>query len=276
MNAALWLKPLLGLACALAFLAALRGMVARKTPKAVSPVADAPSATALQKIAHARRLLACAWLANLAVLALNCHLAQAPALGNMFHVMVLLPLTLPVFYLFARRLENTDGDLLACFAGVAAVALLATLFMDTQSDWRRMPALRSPWFVPHVFTYLLAYALLAVATALRVADKHARHAERASQSDTLARAGFAFLTLGLCSGALWADEAWGNYWSWDIKEVWALITWILYLVYFHLKKETRLSRPGAVVLLLAFAALLFTFFAVNLLPKINSLHSYAG
>ncbi len=219
-----------------------------------------------KKSAASYGCFALAWILNLTVFALNCVHAQAPAFGNMFHVMVFLPLALPVFYLYGRRVGAADT--LPTFAWVAALVFLGTLFMDTQADWRQMPALQSPWFVPHVFTYLVAYALLAVAAALSV--------RRMKQADMFAGFGFAFLTLGLVSGALWADEVWGYFWSWDIKEVWALVTWVIYLAYFHLKEKTRLSATGRVVLALGFLALLITFFAVNLLPKISSLHSYAS
>ena len=86
---------------------------------------------------------------------------------------------------------------------------------------------------------------------------------------------FPLLTFGLGSGALWADEAWGAYWSWDIKETWALLTWCLYLIWFHLRRRTPLlsRRP---LLILAWVAVLITFLVVNLLPKIVSLHSYAA
>jgi ABC-type transport system involved in cytochrome c biogenesis permease subunit len=86
---------------------------------------------------------------------------------------------------------------------------------------------------------------------------------------------FPFMTFGMLSGALWAEEAWGAYWSWDIKETWSLITWGTYLIYFHCRKNKDLQKWQRPVHILAFAALLITFFIVNLLPKIQSLHSYS-
>jgi ABC-type transport system involved in cytochrome c biogenesis permease subunit len=78
----------------------------------------------------------------------------------------------------------------------------------------------------------------------------------------------------LVFGAVWAEHAWGRYWSWDPKETWALITWLTYTVYLHvrfiLKKRRKLA---AVISIAGFAFTLFTFFGVNyLLP---GLHSYA-
>ena len=83
------------------------------------------------------------------------------------------------------------------------------------------------------------------------------------------------MTFGLLSGALWAEEAWGRYWSWDPKETWSLITWTLYLIYFHCRRSPGLRQWSPAAHVLAFLALLTTFFLVNLLPKMGSvLHSY--
>lgn len=85
--------------------------------------------------------------------------------------------------------------------------------------------------------------------------------------------GFAFLTIGILSGAVWANEAWGSYWSWDPKETWALITWITFAVYLH----TRLVKgwqgeKSALVASFGFVILWICYLGVNLLGK--GLHSY--
>lgn len=85
--------------------------------------------------------------------------------------------------------------------------------------------------------------------------------------------GFSFLTIGILSGAVWANEAWGSYWSWDPKETWALITWITFAIYLH----TRLVRgwqgqKPALVASLGFFVLWICYLGVNLLGK--GLHSY--
>lgn len=85
--------------------------------------------------------------------------------------------------------------------------------------------------------------------------------------------GFSFLTIGILSGAVWANEAWGSYWSWDPKETWALITWIVFAIYLH----TRLikgwkGKKSAFVASLGFFILWVCYLGVNLLGK--GLHSY--
>jgi cytochrome c-type biogenesis protein CcsB len=84
--------------------------------------------------------------------------------------------------------------------------------------------------------------------------------------------GFILLTMGIVTGSVWAHHAWGSYWSWDPKETWSLVTWLIYAVLLH----TRLVRGWrggkiAVLCILGFAAVLFTYFGVNYLP---GLHSY--
>lgn len=87
--------------------------------------------------------------------------------------------------------------------------------------------------------------------------------------------GFPLLTLGIITGSLWASSAWGSYWSWDPKEVWSLITWILYAALLHgrLNSGWR-GKKGAIFLIIAFFVVLFTFIGVNTL--IPGLHSYAN
>jgi cytochrome c-type biogenesis protein CcsB len=85
--------------------------------------------------------------------------------------------------------------------------------------------------------------------------------------------GFAFLTLGILSGAVWANEAWGSYWSWDPKETWALITWIIYALYLHVRltKGWNGEKPSFVAIF-GFFSVWLCYLGVNLLG--SGLHSY--
>ena len=231
------------------------------------------------------------WAVNVALLILNWVAGGQPPFGNMYHVMVFLSLCfLPLYLLLARR--EGLGWLHSWFVLAAVVPLTGALFMERDVLWRRVPALQSPWFVPHVVAYTISYALAAIAfalTAVEVAKREAarlrrsspstegrRHArEYAEASYKTIRLAFPFMTFGLLSGALWAEEAWGAYWSWDPKETWSLITWTLYVIYFHFRATPRLRRHAWAPHVLAFLALLTTFLLVNLLPRLASaLHSY--
>lgn len=153
-----------------------------------------------------------------------------------------------------------------------------------------IPALQSNWLTSHVLTCFMGYAAFTVAFALGIMFfvKKAAKTE-ATQSGVFARLlpseflvdeliyssvalGFIFLSLGIITGSVWAHYAWGSYWSWDPKETWSLITWLVYAVMLH----TRLVRGWrgkrmAILAVVGFACVLFTYLGVNLLP---SLHSY--
>nr|ATG24650.1 cytochrome c biogenesis protein [Lobelia fervens subsp. fervens] len=87
--------------------------------------------------------------------------------------------------------------------------------------------------------------------------------------------GFIFLTIGILSGAVWANEAWGSYWSWDPKEIWAFITWMIFAIYLHTRtKKIFTGENSALVAALGFLIIWICYFGVNLLGI--GLHSYGS
>ena len=87
--------------------------------------------------------------------------------------------------------------------------------------------------------------------------------------------GFIFLTIGILSGAVWANEAWGSYWSWDPKETWAFITWIVFAIYLHIRTNQNLrGENSAIVAFIGFLIIWICYFGVNLLGI--GLHSYGS
>jgi cytochrome c-type biogenesis protein CcsB len=85
--------------------------------------------------------------------------------------------------------------------------------------------------------------------------------------------GFSLLTLAIVTGALWAESAWGSYWRWDPKEVWSLITWLIYALVLHIRLTAGLrGKKSAILSVIGFLVVLFTFFGVNLFLK--SLHAF--
>lgn len=165
---------------------------------------------------------------------------------------------------------------------MASLFLILNLLHPENYDKTLMPALRSVWFVPHVIVYMLAYAFLAAssivsAQALIQIYYQRREVNVIQLADNLVYIGFAFLTMGLLFGALWAKEAWGHYWTWDPKETWALLTWLVYLIYLHLRMNKTVEQRHAIwVLTFAFVVLLVCWFGVNYLPSAsNSVHTYS-
>ncbi len=164
------------------------------------------------------------------------------------------------------------------------------------------PALKSQWLTFHVITAMFSYGAFAVSFALGLmylfktgqSDEKPSKTTGKNLSKTSGRAsripaletldelsykvvGFAFPLLTLCiiTGAIWANYAWGTYWSWDPKETWSLITWIIYAGYLHARLMYGWKgKRAAWLAVFGFLAVLFTFFGVNyFLP---GLHSYAS
>ena len=145
-----------------------------------------------------------------------------------------------------------------------------------------MPALQSPWFLPHVIVYMLAYSLLGIAAinALYLLIKPNTTEKQIAiiaTCDNIVYVGTAFLTMGMLIGAIWAKTAWGHYWSWDPKETWAAATWISYLLYIHFRLHHPAERKTALyIVLAAFVVLQICWLGVNYLPSAqgNSIHVY--
>ena len=160
--------------------------------------------------------------------------------------------------------------------------LLSTVFMVINClrpelhDKSLMPALQSAWFMPHVAVYMFSYALLGVATLMAIYTL-VKHDERVmSAIDNLLGGGMALFTVGMLTGALWAKQAWGEYWSWDAKEAWAAATWFVYLVAIHLRKlRPKGVRLFCILSIVGFLALQMCWYGVNYLPSAQkSVHSY--
>lgn len=177
-------------------------------------------------------------------------------------------------------LRNSWRWIIPYGALIAGVFILINLLHPENFSNELIPALQSIWFVPHVLVYMFAYAFLGVATAIAfhslffLKDKISENFFRTVNN--LLYTGFAFLTVGLLFGAIWAKEAWGNYWTWDPKEVWALTTWFMYLTYIHyMIVSPKKHKIQAYLLIIAFIFLLICWFGVNYLPISKfSLHTY--
>lgn len=199
-------------------------------------------------------------------------------LGNGYETM----LTVAWFVLLIGALMWRKGrrmPVLYCMPFVASgFFLLVAALSNTGSEISQlMPVLNSPLLSMHVSIIMLSYALLtftfllSAAALIRPAD-----AERARlQSLVILYPAIALLSVGIFLGAVWANVSWGRYWGWDPKEVWALITLIVYVIPLHAGSITRMRRARAyhLYMLLAFAAVLMTYFGVNYV--LTGLHSYA-
>ena len=159
---------------------------------------------------------------------------------------------------------------------LATVFIIINILKPEIHDQSLMPALQSPWFIPHVTVYMFSYSLMGCAFLIAVYGLFKPQKDMLDAADTLIYIGTAFLTFGLLSGAIWAKEAWGHYWSWDPKETWALVTWLSYLLYMHLRIMGKVSRKALYLLLIfSFLCLQMCWWGVNYLPAAqDSVHVY--
>ena len=174
------------------------------------------------------------------------------------------------------------SDWLSVAAMPAALLVMTYAALQPMEIHDLMPALRSAWFGVHIGSAVLSYSafVLAGCVGLRYllmtrkenADEHAL-AQMDYISYRLVAFGFLFLTVVILSGAIWAEQAWSSFWTWDPKEVWALITWIIYAVYLHLRlRMKRRGKAMAWFLVIAVPIVFFTFAGVNTL--MHGLHTY--
>lgn len=159
---------------------------------------------------------------------------------------------------------------------LSTVFVIINLVKPEIHDQSLMPALQSVWFIPHVTVYMFSYSVLGCAFIIALTGLFRHKEEYLHTADNLVYAGVAFLSIGMLLGSLWAKEAWGNYWSWDPKETWAVITWMGYLLYIHLRLFRRTGQKTLYALLIvSFLALQMCWYGVNYLPAAQqSVHLY--
>lgn len=230
-------------------------------------------------IARAAFLLAAAGLiANLLTLAHRAIVSGRLPLVNGYEFLLCFTCLTVLMYLIydvTRDIRNAGGPVML----IAALLLLAiVILMPDQFNVLTplMPALKSPWLASHVLTAVIAYGAFALAAGLAFIQIRAADSNVADFTVyRIVAGGFAMLSLSIVLGAIWAEQAWGSYWSWDPKETWALITWIIYAIYLHLYRQRGWRGKDASILVIAgFIIVLFTFFGVNYL--MSGLHSYAS
>lgn len=211
-----------------------------------------------------------------------CIVKHVP-LRNMFEVLLFLGVVICPLSLFCRRYLRVEAFAADCVIGV--IALFPAGFVFGAEAERLRPALQTPLFGPHVATYMVAYALMAKASvqaAMVLAGKQPDD-ERLIGYELgtykMVRLGFPLLTLGLVLGAWWGKIAWGDYWNWDSKELWSLISWLVYVGYLHFRYRYGARRPRANswMVLAGMAAIILTLLWVNLARIFKGgLHSYAS
>jgi cytochrome c-type biogenesis protein CcsB len=232
-------------------------------------------------------------LAGLVTRGLGSDPARVPW-GNMYEFT--LAGTFGVTAIYLALLRRYSLRWLGIFVtGFAVVALMAAVLLLYVPAGPLVPALDSYWLVIHVVAAVIAsgaFAVGAMASAMYLVKSRAENRgeepargylarlPRAEALDKLAYRVHAFAFpvwtfSALIAGPIWAEYAWGRYWGWDPKEVWAFITWVVYAAYLHARATAGWrGKAAAVIALVGFGTVLFNFVGINLFG--SGLHSYSG
>jgi cytochrome c-type biogenesis protein CcsB len=249
-----------------------------------------------QLVAHlATATMAAALAVNLSLVVGRWIEADRAPFKSLFESLVFFSFTMGVVYLAMERLYRTRVFGALAALGSLGALLYAVLKWDAEIV-KLPPALQSGWFVPHVVVYFIGYGALFFATAVSVLQLLASRypsfqkllrlragtvlsgnaVDLEQVSYDAVKFGFTLLTVGLLVGSVWAKSAWGDFWVWDPKENWSLVTWLVYGSYLHLRKVKGWRGDRAAWLNIAgFAVVMFTYLGMGMLPTAEeSAHVY--
>nr|WKT06284.1 cytochrome c biogenesis protein [Interfilum sp. SAG 2147] len=225
-----------------------------------------------------------------------------PPLSNLYESLLWLSWGMISFGLLNNRLETTHPSIIAALSSSALfIHSFASLSLPSsmQAPNSLVPALQSNWLLMHVSVMMLSYSCLLCgglfslifltlsynpSTLFFSLHIDNRFFFQKVQNSSFLKAldqisvrsigtGFCLLTLGILSGAVWANEAWGSYWSWDPKETWALITWLIFATYLHLRVfQGWQGQKSALLAFVGFISLWVCYLGLNWLG--NGLHTY--
>lgn len=249
-----------------------------------------------KKVGPAATLVtAAAFLVNTAGIGMRWYESHQMGIGyaplsNMYESLVFFAWSIAICYLVLeyKYKNRTLGAFSMPFAALAMI--LAGL--KNPEIRPLIPALQSNWLIAHVITCFIGYAAFAVAAGMGIMYLLKARGERNLSSGPLLASlpdlktidnivhktilfGFLWLSAGIITGAIWANSAWGTYWSWDPKETWSLITWFIYAATLHARFTRGWSGTRiAWFAIIGFVSVMFTYYGVNYL--LSGLHSYGG
>jgi ABC-type transport system involved in cytochrome c biogenesis permease subunit len=203
---------------------------------------------------------------------------------NMFEVFLSMGMLIYPLSIFCRRVLKVGGVTADMLLGVLLLFPAGFVNKFSAEPQDLPPALQCWLFIPHVAVYLISYVVMAKAAVQ--AGAGLINPKTKPDSDLvdhemgaykMACLGFPVLTLGLILGSWWGKLAWGDYWGWDPKELWSLISWLVYIGYFHFRYMfgRKIPRANCVWVLFGILAIIITLLWVNLSKLFPGLHSYA-
>ena len=223
-------------------------------------------------------LVLAGWVVHTTALVLRWKATGHAPLSNMYESLSFFSWTFVLAFVVATLFLKVAR--LGFFILLCNLAILIYAFSHDSSIKPLMPALQSNWLLLHVSSCFLSYGAFAVsfvASVIYLFPGPKKNFSPEQLDVVMYKAilfGFPLLTFGVASGAIWANEAWGRYWSWDPKETWSLVTWLIYALYLHLRLMKAWSaKKLAWVAFAGFLSVIFTYIGVNYL--MSGLHSYA-
>jgi ABC-type transport system involved in cytochrome c biogenesis permease subunit len=203
-------------------------------------------------------------------------------LSNFYESLIFYAWCIALILVLMRKKLN--APIITTFAALTALFFMAYASLAPSVDRNiqpLIPALQSNWLHVHVFTCFIAYAAFAISflcglfylfEGKGIIPPKQKLEEMSYQSVVV---GFPMLSAGILTGAVWAHYAWGSYWSWDPKETWSLITWIIYALFLHARfARGWKGKRIAVLSIIGFGSVIFTYFGVNFV--LAGLHSYGA
>jgi cytochrome c-type biogenesis protein CcsB len=209
-------------------------------------------------------------------------------LSNLYESLLFLTWSISFIHLLIEN--KTKSILIGCIGTPIEFLLMSFssyLPIELQKASPLVPSLQSNWLMMHVSTMMISYSLLLIGSLLSIfyllfnySQKKGISIENSKLLQTIdiwsyriIGFGFPCLTIGIISGAVWANEAWGSYWSWDPKETWAFITWIVFASYLHtrLLKNWK-NEKSSIIGSIGFFVIWICYLGVNFLAK--GLHTY--
>lgn len=230
--------------------------------------------------------------ANTAVLIFRTLVAGRAPFTSGYEFLMCFAWGIVIVYLFAewKYKLKVIGAFVVPVAWLLVAYIAVIMPPEQRTAQNLMPALQSNWLHIHVATAMFSYGAFALSLGTSIMYL-IKNAQGQSKSDFYKRLpsleilddlsykfiafGFPLLSIVIISGAIWAEFAWGRYWSWDPKETWSLITWLVYAAYLHARFTYgwRGSR-AALMSILGFMFVLFTFFGVNYF--LSGIHAYGS
>ncbi|MCX8110036.1 MAG: cytochrome c biogenesis protein [Syntrophorhabdaceae bacterium] len=189
-----------------------------------------------------------------------------------------------ISFMLVLMKKRLSYPLITMFANLISLILIgyASISSGVEKNIQPLiPALQSNWLHIHVITCFISYAAFVVSFICGLLYFFNLTGARSPSRSTLEEinyrsvmVGFPMLTAGILTGSVWAHYAWGSYWSWDPKETWSLITWIIYALFLHARfVRGWKGKRIAIISIIGFFSVIFTYFGVNFI--LSGLHSYA-